>query len=118
MIRRPPRSTLVPYTTLFRSEGARAQARGAAQPGEVPARRDGLTDRVGAGGEGLVIRGGGVGQAEARIAGARGAEAKTRGIPGGGGHLIDNDVALRRREHCPWLDASVYCSRRTALVRR
>src|SRR3712207_7987582 len=25
MIRRPPRSTLFPYTTLFRSEGARAE---------------------------------------------------------------------------------------------
>src|SRR2546430_1359487 len=58
MIRRPPRSTLFPYTTLFRS-----------------------------------IRGGGVGQAEARIAGACGAEAKTRGIPGGGGHLVDHDLA-------------------------
>src|SRR3712207_8816071 len=30
MIRRPPRSTLFPYTTLFRSPG---------QPGEVPGRR-------------------------------------------------------------------------------
>src|SRR2546428_4497696 len=27
MIRRPPRSTLFPYTTLFRSEGAAAHAR-------------------------------------------------------------------------------------------
>src|SRR3712207_7141883 len=26
MIRRPPRSTLFPYTTLFRSEGVRAEA--------------------------------------------------------------------------------------------
>src|SRR3712207_9437567 len=31
MIRRPPRSTLFPYTTLFRSQHARAQAR----PGRV-----------------------------------------------------------------------------------
>src|SRR3712207_6949756 len=31
MIRRPPRSTLFPYTTLFRSHGARAAAR--ARPG-------------------------------------------------------------------------------------
>src|SRR2546422_8152645 len=46
MIRRPPRSTLFPYTTLFRS-----------------------------------------------------------------------DVALRRREHCRWLDASVDCSRRIAVDR-
>src|SRR5256885_7871802 len=28
MIRRPPRSTLFPYTTLFRSSGARAPSRG------------------------------------------------------------------------------------------
>src|SRR2546426_1691218 len=28
MIRRPPRSTLFPYTTLFRSDGARARALG------------------------------------------------------------------------------------------
>src|SRR5260370_13433223 len=28
MIRRPPRSTLFPYTTLFRSVGSRAEARG------------------------------------------------------------------------------------------
>src|SRR2546429_3089039 len=32
MIRRPPRSTLFPYTTLFRSQGARARF------GEEPAR--------------------------------------------------------------------------------
>src|SRR2546422_2000417 len=31
MIRRPPRSTLFPYTTLFRSRGARAAARHAAR---------------------------------------------------------------------------------------
>src|SRR3712207_9482056 len=28
MIRRPPRSTLFPYTALFRSDGARARGRG------------------------------------------------------------------------------------------
>src|SRR3712207_7163203 len=58
MIRRPPRSTLFPYTTLFRSpEGreheARARARGAVAPprrggdGRAPARgaRAGLLER-------------------------------------------------------------------------
>src|SRR5256885_13344058 len=75
MIRGPPRSTPFPYTALFRSC------------------RHGLTDRVGTGAQGLAIRGGGIGQAEARIAGACRAEAKTRGIPGGGGHLVDNDLA-------------------------
>src|SRR2546426_11401270 len=41
MIRRPPRSTLFPYTTLFRS----AVRRGAADPGPDP-RRDGLRVRA------------------------------------------------------------------------
>src|SRR5256886_8620455 len=34
MIRRPPRSTLFPYTTLFRSRGARRQGHPPRQPGE------------------------------------------------------------------------------------
>src|SRR2546422_7613547 len=33
MIRRPPRSTLFPYTTLFRSHFARPPARGVTSPG-------------------------------------------------------------------------------------
>src|SRR5216683_67026 len=33
MIRRPPRSTLFPYTTLFRSHGEVAKLRGSAAPG-------------------------------------------------------------------------------------
>src|SRR5215216_6953984 len=43
MIRRPPRSTLFPYTTLFRSRrtGARARPRGAAARGPPPGRRPG-----------------------------------------------------------------------------
>src|SRR5260370_26321288 len=38
MIRRPPRSTLFPYTTLFRSPGLRADAgrRGAERKGDHP----------------------------------------------------------------------------------
>src|SRR3989454_5089115 len=35
MIRRPPRSTLFPYTTLFRSRGRRGP-RGSAAPGAAP----------------------------------------------------------------------------------
>src|SRR3712207_7620848 len=42
MIRRPPRSTLFPYTTLFRSRGARGRARGG------PARRRAVELRVAA----------------------------------------------------------------------
>src|SRR5258708_17328012 len=36
MIRRPPRSTLFPYTTLFRSRGRRRQGRLAAPDGSRP----------------------------------------------------------------------------------
>src|SRR3712207_8057642 len=52
MIRRPPRSTLFPYTTLFRSDGvlvaedARGVARGRAR--EHLAERDDLRDALGA----------------------------------------------------------------------
>src|SRR3712207_7922469 len=43
MIRRPPRSTLFPYTTLFRSRGARAAALRAAEP-EADAAGQGRAD--------------------------------------------------------------------------
>src|SRR3712207_8897666 len=48
MIRRPPRSTLFPYTTLFRSRrpGVRAQAALPA-PRHLPAERDGVQGRRG-----------------------------------------------------------------------
>src|SRR3712207_8464853 len=49
MIRRPPRSTLFPYTTLFRS----ARARGAAAPGGPPA-EDRLAEGWRPGGFGLL----------------------------------------------------------------
>src|SRR3712207_7137587 len=39
MIRRPPRSTLFPYTTLFRSAHARAAARGRRSPRRHGGRR-------------------------------------------------------------------------------
>src|SRR6266852_3760445 len=47
MIRRPPRSTLFPYTTLFRSRGARAVARsaGSAASGRVRPPPTGSRDR-------------------------------------------------------------------------
>src|SRR3712207_7800663 len=35
MIRRPPRSTLFPYTTLFRSKPGRADAHGAGAPARI-----------------------------------------------------------------------------------
>src|SRR5215813_12628709 len=39
MIRRPPRSTLFPYTTLFRSRGDPRSPRGSAHPALRPPRR-------------------------------------------------------------------------------
>src|SRR2546430_11123107 len=45
MIRRPPRSTLFPYTTLFRSRPARASGGGdlcGPRPGAPPGQRHGL----------------------------------------------------------------------------
>src|SRR3712207_8648703 len=57
MIRRPPRSTLFPYTTLFRSRAERHPAAGAAGPAAGPPR--GAGHRRG-GGRGL-RRGGGPG---------------------------------------------------------
>src|SRR6266496_4813388 len=38
MIRRPPRSTLFPYTTLFRSKPSRARREHGPQPRQLPAR--------------------------------------------------------------------------------
>src|SRR5258708_31023229 len=42
MIRRPPRSTLFPYTTLFRSAGRQHQAPGIGLNADVPGLRTGL----------------------------------------------------------------------------
>src|SRR2546422_1517605 len=49
MIRRPPRSTLFPYTTLFRSQAGRggADSRYAQERGREPARLLGLPERAG-----------------------------------------------------------------------
>src|SRR3712207_7003539 len=56
MIRRPPRSTLFPYTTLFRSSGAERPAEPPAVPGavDVPEQggRGGQADQQGARGAG------------------------------------------------------------------
>src|SRR5256885_11690320 len=48
MIRRPPRSTLFPYTTLFRSEHARMDLR-RARPHQRPLRRVERVDALGGG---------------------------------------------------------------------
>src|SRR3712207_7489609 len=63
MIRRPPRSTLFPYTTLFRSEPDRARRRGGLLPG-----RRGVPLPGGAGSRGARHR-------HHRVEGVRGAAA-------------------------------------------
>src|SRR3712207_7603056 len=57
MIRRPPRSTLFPYTTLFRSEGAARRLGVVADAGDLggPARREGDLTRAGSSREGRVV---------------------------------------------------------------
>src|SRR2546430_13672538 len=45
MIRRPPRSTLFPYTTLFRSRGSEIGVRGWNDAGDDPCRLAVLDDR-------------------------------------------------------------------------
>src|SRR2546427_10907102 len=47
MIRRPPRSTLFPYTTLFRSLDLYRRLARASEPGEIQAVREELRDRFG-----------------------------------------------------------------------
>src|SRR5256885_13540514 len=47
MIRRPPRSTLFPYTTLFRSESERARRWAPNRPRESSPPRAGLRSRAG-----------------------------------------------------------------------
>src|SRR5256885_3218856 len=53
MIRRPPRSTLFPYTTLFRSQDGRRQAAGPEEGVDVAVqqRLDGVVEPVRAGGD-------------------------------------------------------------------
>src|SRR3712207_6938541 len=46
MIRRPPRSTLFPYTTLFRSSGRDERRRADDRPGPYPARRGAADGRA------------------------------------------------------------------------
>src|SRR5256885_17249717 len=65
MIRRPPRSTLFPYTTLFRSRDDRLAARGAAVAGGAVARHRGVPTQ----------RGAVVGGARGRLGGRLGSDA-------------------------------------------
>src|SRR5437660_11058696 len=87
MIRRPPRSTLFPYTTLFRSRGAAAGASGECVRRHAVARRSGARTggrSGGAGGPAVAGRALG-GAAGGRARGARGVPARIGKRPRGGG---------------------------------
>src|SRR3712207_8458105 len=75
MIRRPPRATLVPYTTLFRSEsaGVRAVSARARAERELPPRSVQRADRGARarGGARSEVRGGGRGSGDDALAGDR-----------------------------------------------
>src|SRR2546422_3833750 len=100
MIRRPPRSTLFPYTTLFRSVDGEAGAggvEGAERAGAVAGGADlgsehdrALRDRLGEGG-GQRLRG----NVESR--GVGGADERRRRRGDGGGGVGDRGVVERRR---------------------
>src|SRR3712207_7896649 len=85
MIRRPPRSTLFPYTTLFRSRDAPAQALG------------GVRERLRRGGD-LLRRGGGL------LRRGRDLLAGGRRLLGDGGDAPD----LRSEEHTSELQSRQY----------
>src|SRR3712207_7009634 len=94
MIRRPPRSTLFPYTTLFRSHPAARGHRGRGVRGDVPERRrTALTER----------------------AGLRRGEAGL--IPDGPGWFLVN-IAERSEEHTSELQSRQYLVCRLLLVKK
>src|SRR3712207_6959005 len=66
MIRRPPRSTLFPYTTLFRSGGGGQEGEFAAQPRGEPFQQARAGHQAGARGRGVELG------AQERIIGRRG----------------------------------------------
>src|SRR3712207_4211995 len=99
MIRRPPRSTLFPYTTLFRSDAQRHHLPG--QAGDVTQRLGGGQLRVGPDLLRVVLHPAGTGEVLAVLALADGdqpAGAVEHDRPGRGGALVDREhVALRHR---------------------
>src|SRR3712207_6964554 len=100
MIRRPPRSTLFPYTTLFRSLPLRRRARGGA-------RRAGL--------RAVVPR-----RAEARRTRGPRVARRARGPVGGGSHpcRARQDGAQRSEEHTSELQSRQYLVCRLLLEKK
>src|SRR2546427_9857550 len=87
MIRRPPRSTLFPYTTLFRSDLLRVLRRKHRRRGGVERLDEGLLDRVTGGGDAVFP-----GQADVHLAD------RPFHVEEGGGRIEEDDP--RRRETC------------------
>src|SRR5256885_8585755 len=85
MIRRPPRSTLFPYTTLFRSQIGAGGERVVGGQHQIAAR--GIPKRGLHGGRAVVVAGG-VRQRDG-LAGIRGEQQRT----------VEDDVAARSEEH-------------------
>src|SRR5690349_23114894 len=83
MLRRPPRSTLFPYTTLFRSRRA-----GGAGPRDLDGAE--VRERRGAGG-------GGADQGRERGAGPARARPQRAGSPGGAGRSEEHTSELQSR---------------------
>src|SRR3712207_8024015 len=96
MIRRPPRSTLFPYTTLFRSEGE----------------LDGLGDAL----DGQVTDDGPVGTVGADLGGAEGHVGVIAHVEEVGG--ADVRVALRSEEHTSELQSRQYLVCRLLLEKK
>src|SRR5687767_15224736 len=92
MIRRPPRSTLFPYTTLFRSLEERAQlVRIPAAALDVLVRREILGDRI---------------------------KRKGDEVPGPNGTLNEHSVQLRSEEHTSELQSLAYLVCRLLLEKK
>src|SRR3712207_8761747 len=96
MIRRPPRSTLFPYTTLFRSVGVQDDA---------AVRQD-----LDAGAEGDVVGAVDVVDIRLDVDGAAGA--------GRGGAGLDDDAGLRSEEHTSELQSRQYLVCRLLLEKK
>src|SRR3989449_6189254 len=103
MIRRPPRSTLFPYTTLFRSRAgdARRFAR--------EAKAQGFDALVCYGGDGTAME---------IAAGAVGSGIPLGLVPGGTGNLLVGNLRLRSEEHTSELQSRLHLVCRLLLEKK
>src|SRR5215213_9835103 len=94
MIRRPPRSTLFPYTTLFRSRAGPADGQGGPGGGHRPLRPGAVPGRLGrpAGGGGPAVKVAMVSEHASPLAVLGGADAGGQNV-----HVAALSAALARR---------------------